>query len=190
MSGRENLCSKAEWLVNQGGFGEFVRLHHTFVYALPASLASEHAAPLMCAGASVYPCFKLNGVRSGQRVGVVGIGGLGHLALQFARAWGVHVTALSSTPDKDAEARRFGAHDFVCTADRAALLKSHTHHFDFLLVTVSQTLDWSTYLALVRNGGTICCVGIPGLSVTLPSSFDFITRELHFVGSGGCSRTN
>ena len=190
VAGKENLCKKTEWLVNQGGFGAYVRLHCTFVFALPPSMPSELAAPLMCAGSTVYPPFKLNNVKAGQRVAVVGIGGLGHLALQFARAWGTEVTALSTSKDKEAEAKKFGAHHFVSTADTAAVLKTHTQYFDFMLVTVTAQIDWAFYLALLRNGATLCCCGIPGAQINLPSALDFVTRELHLVGAGGCSRTH
>lgn len=173
----------------RGGFGEYVRLHHSLVFILPESLSNEYAAPLMCAGATVFAPLKVNNVKPTQRVAIVGIGGLGHLALQIARAWGTNVTALSTTQDKEAEAKKFGAHHFVATANKDEVLKTCKHSFDFILVTVPAALDWGFYLSLLRNGGTLCIVGVTAEMVIKPSA-DLVVRELKIVGGASCSRAN
>ena len=118
VSGQENLCARevATCVDQHGGFAERIRVDGRFAFPIPESLASEHAAPLLCGGVTVYAPLS-RWVRPAMRVGVVGIGGLGHLALQFARAMGCEVTAISTNPEKEAEARSFGAHRFVATRE-------------------------------------------------------------------------
>ena len=115
------------------------------------------------------------------RVGVVGIGGLGHLALQFARAMGCEVTAISSTPDKEAEAHSFGAHRFVATKEKGAL-RSAASSLDFVLSTVYATPDWEGLLAALRPNGTLCLVGgKPGAGKSTATSlakWDALNRNL------------
>lgn len=187
-SGRDNLCGKATWTVMRGGFGEYVRMHQDFVFVLPASLPNEYAAPLMCAGATVFGPFRVNNVRPTQRVGIVGIGGLGHLALQIARAWGTEVTAFSTSIDKEAEAKKFGAHRFVATADKDAMVKANKQYFDFILVTVPAALDWGAYLSMLKSGGTLCIVGVTAAEMVIKPSADMVIRELKVVGGASSSR--
>src|SRR5512139_2529524 len=117
-TGDENLCprNEATCVDHHGGFADRIRVDGRFAFPIPDALASENAAPLLCGGATVYSPLR-RWVKPPMRVGVVGIGGLGHLALQFARAMGCEVTAISSSPDKAAEARGFGAHHFLATRE-------------------------------------------------------------------------
>jgi len=159
IAGDENLCAHnvATCVGNHGGFADRVRLDGRFAFPIPEALASENAAPLLCGGATVYSPLR-RWVKPAMRVGVVGIGGLGHLGLQFARAMGCEVTALSSTPDKEAEARGFGAHHFLATREPKAL-RSAASSLDFILSTVFATPDWDGLLGALRPNGVLCLVG-------------------------------
>ena len=158
--GDENLCaeSRATCVGNHGGFADRIRTDSRFAFAIPETLASENAAPLLCGGATVYSPLKHYGVVPPMRVGVIGIGGLGHLALQFANAFGCEVTAFSSTPEKEKEARDFGAHRFVASANPASL-KNVVGSLDFILSTV--------YLSLLRPNGKLCFVGVPAAPIQI-----------------------
>ncbi len=160
-AGHENLCAQSEdtCVDHYGGFADRVRVDGRFAFPLPDALASENAAPLLCGGVTVYAPLR-RWVRPPMRVGVVGIGGLGHLALQFARAMGCEVTAISSTPDKEPEARSFGAHRFLAARERSAL-RSAESTLDFVLSTVFVPQDWGGLLRALRPNGVLCFVGAP-----------------------------
>ena len=159
IAGDENLCAQnvATCVGNHGGFADRVRLDGRFAFPIPEGIASENAAPLLCGGATVYSPLR-RWVKPSMRVGVVGIGGLGHLGLQFAAAMGCEVTAISSTPDKEAEARGFGAHHFLATREPKAL-RSAASSLDFILSTVFATPDWDALLGALRPNGVLCLVG-------------------------------
>jgi len=161
VSGQENLCARevATCVDQHGGFAERIRVDGRFTFPIPEALSSEHAAPLLCGGVTVYAPLS-RWVRPSMRVGVVGIGGLGHLALQFARAMGCEVTAISSSPDKEAEARSFGAHRFVATREAKAL-RAAAQTLDFVLSTAFLAPDWKALLRTLRPNGVLCLVGAP-----------------------------
>jgi len=180
--GDENLCASnvATCVSNYGGFADRIRLDGRFAFPIPESLASENAAPLLCAGATVYSPLR-RWVKPSMRVGVVGIGGLGHLALQFARAMGCEVTAISSTPDKEDEARSFGAHRFLATREAKAL-SSAASSLDFILSTVFVTPDWDALLGALRPNGVLCLVG--ATSEPLPvQAFALLVGQKSVTGS-------
>ena len=158
--GEEQLCAKAQptCVGRNGGFAEKVRVNSRFAVAIPAGLESESAAPLLCAGITVYSPLQNYGVRPSSRVGVIGIGGLGHLGIQFAKAFGAEVTAFSTSKDKEEEAKTLGAHNFVNTRDTGAL-KKMAGSFDLLLSTVSADQDWQGYIGALRPKGVLCVVG-------------------------------
>ena len=160
MSGDHNLCPSAEGIMigRPGGFADKVRAQAHWVTPLPEGIGRADAGPLFCGGITVFNPIILNNVRPTQRVGVIGIGGLGHMALQFLRAWGCEVTAFSTTPDKEAEARAFGAHHFVSTHDGAALEKL-TGSFDLILDTVNVDLSWDLYIQALSPKGKLHLVG-------------------------------
>jgi uncharacterized zinc-type alcohol dehydrogenase-like protein len=166
-SGEENLCERAEatCVGHHGGFADRVRVDGRFAFPLPEALAPENAAPLLCGGVTVYAPLQ-RWARPAMRVGVVGIGGLGHLALQFARAMGCEVTAFSSTPDKEPEARSFGAGHFVATSEPKAL-RSVASTLDVVLSTVYVPQDWSGFLRALRPNGVLCFVASPPEPVKL-----------------------
>ena len=182
LAGDENLCaaSQATCVFNHGGFADRVRLDGRFAFAIPDALASDAAAPLLCGGATVYAPLR-RWARSPMKVGVVGIGGLGHLALQFARAMGCEVTALSSSPDKEPEARSFGAHRFLATRERNAL-RSAASSLDFVLSTVFADQDWPALVGTLKPNGVLCVVGGPPEPISVPA-FALIGAQKTIAGS-------
>ncbi|MCO5994514.1 NAD(P)-dependent alcohol dehydrogenase [Actinoallomurus rhizosphaericola] len=184
LSGRQQLCPTKDNVVVRGTGGAFaghVRASDwRHVQPIPDVIASEHAGPFLCAGTTVFPPLLHHGVRPTDRVAVVGIGGLGHLAIQFLVKWGCHVTAISSTPAKRDDAHRFGAHDFVATAEGAGLERV-SNSFDFVLSTVSADLPWDAYLATLRPRGRLCVLGLPSGALTI-SPLSLLPGERTIVG--------
>lgn len=158
--GEDNLCagSQATCLGHHGGFADAIVTDGRFAFPIPDALASAEAAPLLCAGITVFAPLRRHGAAQGKRVAVLGIGGLGHLGLQFAAKLGAAVTALSSTVAKRDDASRFGAAEFLDTSDATDMLNAR-RSLDFILSTVNVDLPWSDYLKLLRPGGTLCFVG-------------------------------
>lgn len=158
VQGLEQLCAEAvDTCVNRpGGYANAIQIDARFAHPIPDNLESVNAAPLMCAGVTVYS--PLCSVASSARVGVIGIGGLGHLALQFADKMGRDVTALSTSPDKEAEARAFGAAHFIATRDETQM-RAARGTLDVLISTVTVDLKWSDYMRLLRPNGRLIFVG-------------------------------
>ena len=167
--GEENLCPQAQptCVRRQGGYADAVRVNARFALKLPEKLESEHTAPLLCAGITVYNPLRLHGINASSRVGIIGIGGLGHIALQFARAFGAEITAFSTSAAKEEETRKLGAHHFVNTRE-SKTLKGLAGSFDFLLSTINADQDWPSYIAALRPHGTLCFVGVPPSPASLP----------------------
>jgi len=169
MSGNHNLCHSAEGVIvgRHGGFANKVRAHKGWIIPLPEGINPKTAGPLFCGGITVFNPIIENNIQPTDRVGVVGIGGLGHLALRFLRAWGCEITAFSTSPEKEAEARELGAHHFVNTHDRDALVKL-TNSFDMILVAVNVEIDWNVYINGLRPKGKLHIVGAaPSVSATV-----------------------
>ena len=181
--GMENLCpsSEATCVRRHGGYASRVRGNVRFVFPIPEALESENAAPLLCGGITVYNPLRSHGVNPSSRVGVVGIGGLGHLAVQFARVFGAEVTAFSTSSAKEAEAREMGAHQFVNTRETRHL-KEVAGTLDFILSTVNADQDWSIYIQALRPTGTLCFVGVPPSAVSL-HAFPLISGIRTVTGS-------
>jgi len=160
LTGNHSLCASAipTVLGRYGGFSERVRATDEWVIPIPEKLKAEAAGPLLCGGVTVFnPMVKFN-VKPTDRVGVIGIGGLGHLALLFLDAWGCEVTAFSSHPDKEGEARKFGADHFVNSRDCDSLSKL-ANSFDYIISTVDVPLDWGSFLNALRPQGRLHFVG-------------------------------
>lgn len=158
--GEENLCPNLQntTVDNYGGFAESIRVDSRFCFPIPDALSSENAAPLLCAGITVFePLFRHN-ITARQHVGVIGIGGLGHLGVQFAKALGCEVTAFSSSESKKDEAMQLGATHFVNSRERGEVKKMRGE-LDFIISTVSVNLDWNEYLRCLKHNGTLCFVG-------------------------------
>ncbi|WP_172679641.1 NAD(P)-dependent alcohol dehydrogenase [Pseudomonas sp. Pf153] len=167
---------------HRGGFADFLTCDARFVFAIPDALPSPMAAPLFCAGQTVFTAL-LHGTRPDMRVGVLGIGGLGHLAIQFASKFGCTVTALSSSEDKKAQAMELGARHFH-TLDPATL-HAQENTLDFLLVTASNDQDWASAIALLRPRGTLCFAGMPNPITLDIAAMTYKTLTVSTANVGG-----
>jgi alcohol/geraniol dehydrogenase (NADP+) len=181
--GMENLCPASEGTCvrRHGGYASRVRANARFVLPIPEALPSEQAAPLLCGGITVYNPLRTHGINPSSRVGVVGIGGLGHLAIQFARVFGAEITAFSSSPAKENEARELGAQRFVNTRETKAL-REVAGSLDFILSTVNGDQDWGIYMQALRPTGTLCFVGVPHSPVAV-QAFPLIAGLRSITGS-------
>ena len=183
LGGDQNLCSQGEGTIvgRHGGFANRVRSHWIWTTPLPDSLSGETAGPLFCGGITVFSPILEFGVRPTDRVGVIGIGGLGHLALQFLNKWGCEVTAFTSTPDKVDELSALGAHRIVNSRDSSAL-KSEAGKFDFILSTVAVPMEWSDYINALAPRGRLHTVG--AVSEPIPvGAFPLIMAQRSISGS-------
>lgn len=168
--GEENFCAQAQptCVGRHGGYAEAIRVNARFAVKLPEGLESQTAAPLLCAGITVYQPLRAAGINPSSRVGVIGIGGLGHLALQFARAFGAEVTAFSTSHGKEDEAMALGAHRFVNSRDSKALQALEGTQ-DLIVSTINAAQEWGAWVAALRPHGTLCLVGVPPQPVSVPA---------------------
>lgn len=165
VSGRQQLCNDSESTIvgRHGGFADRVRAGWEWVFKLPDKLDPLSSGPLFCGGATVFSPINDFGVKPTDKVGVIGIGGLGHLALQFLNAWGCEVTAFTSSESKTDEAKKLGAHHVVDSTKKSELKKLEGS-FDFILNTVNVPLDWDSFIAaLAPMAG--CIMSAPFLSL-------------------------
>lgn len=169
LSGENQVCPKrkATCIGHHGGFANQMTADSRFIYAIPDGLDSASAAPLLCAGATVYAPLRRWKMQASQKVAVVGIGGLGHLAIQFANAFGCHVTAISSSEDKKHEALSFGAKHFVTLDQLSAHPRELTQSFDLILSTPHGDLDWDLLCSLLTPTGVLCLLGRPSTPIHL-----------------------
>jgi uncharacterized zinc-type alcohol dehydrogenase-like protein len=160
MGGNHNLCPTVQPTIigHHGGFADRVRCQAAWAVPLPEKIALAKAGPLFCAGITVFNPMTQFGVKPTDRVGVIGIGGLGHLALQFLNKWGCEVFAFTSSDSKQAEAIKLGAHATVNSRD-AAQLKKVAGSLDFVISTVNAGMDWSMYLNTLAPKGRLHFVG-------------------------------
>jgi uncharacterized zinc-type alcohol dehydrogenase-like protein len=166
--------------LTRGGYSTLITVDEAYAFTIPKGMVPERTAPLLCAGTTTYSPMRHLGVRKGSQVGVVGLGGLGHIAVKFASAMGARVTVLSHSPEKEEDARRLGAEGFVATGDPAALVK-HASSFDFILNTVSAKHDYNSYLNLLGYEGTMVLLGVPEPSPV--AAFALQGNRLRLVGS-------
>lgn len=159
MTGNHNLCPEGVGTIvgRHGGFADRVRCHHAFAVPIPEGVALESAGPLFCGGITVFDPIRLY-AKPTDRVGVIGIGGLGHMALKFASAWGCHVTAFTSTDAKAQEAREMGAHQIINSRDEKAL-EGAAGSLDLILSTVNVPLDWEAYINTLGPDGRLHILG-------------------------------
>lgn len=182
MSGDHNMCAEVVGTIvgRHGGFANKVRCDAAWAIPLPGDVDPAKAGPMFCGGVTVFNPIVQNGITARDRVGVVGIGGLGHMALQFLHAWGCEVTAFSTSAGKEEEARRLGADRFVNTRDPdglAAIARS----LDMVLVTVNAELDWEAYIKSLRPRGKLHIVGVvPSVTV---SGFSLLDGQKSIGGS-------
>ena len=161
LSGNQNMCDNAVGTIvgRYGGFADIVRASAPSVIKLPSGINGDNAGPLFCGGITVFNPFVQYSISPTASVGVIGIGGLGHMALQFARAWGCHVTAFTSTESKQEEALKLGAHDTINSRDPQAIQKA-ANSFDLILSTVNVKLDWNAYLETLKPSGRLHTLGV------------------------------
>ena len=172
-----------------GGYAEHIIVKEHFVLHLPTHLPLPSLAPLLCAGITTYSPLRHWKVGAGQKVGVVGLGGLGHMGIQFAHALGAHTYAITTSPHKKADALKLGAEDIIVSKDPSAMAQ-HANSFDFILSTISAPYDLSAYLNLLKRDGTIVIVGAPNKPTEL-GIFDLIPGRKTIAGSlvGGIQET-
>ena len=171
---------------HHGGLADKLRIDGRFTFALPDDMDSAVAAPLLCGGATVYAPLQRFGVTATTSVAVIGIGGLGHMALMMLRALGCEATAFSTSPGKRDEALAMGATDFGASTDPKELRK-HFGRFDLILSTVHAKLDWTTYLQTLRPNGTLCLLGMPPGVIQVPPAL-LVTGHRSITGSDIASR--
>jgi D-arabinose 1-dehydrogenase-like Zn-dependent alcohol dehydrogenase len=162
-----------------GGFSSSVVADSRFAYLLPDTMPSEVAAVLMCAGITVYNPLHSYAKQSPQKIGIIGMGGLGHLAIQFAHALAYEVTVISSSPTKKEEALAFGADHFVVSDDKASF-RELEFNFDLLLCTAHGDINWGWLLTILKKRGKLVLVGFPDVVL---NSTDLVAHELSIVGS-------
>src|SRR5580698_6203540 len=172
-----------------GGYANNIVVDERYVHTLSPKLDMAAAAPLLCAGITTYSPLRHWKVGPGKRVGIVGLGGLGHMGLKFAHSLGAHVVQFTTSASKTADAKRLGADDVVLSNDADAM-KKELNSFDFILDTVSAVHDVNAYLNLLRLDGTMCLVGLPDAPVSI-TPFSIITNRRSFAGSmiGGMPET-
>jgi uncharacterized zinc-type alcohol dehydrogenase-like protein len=172
-----------------GGYSTSIVVDEAFGLRVPAGLDLAATAPLLCAGITTYSPLRHWQVGPNQKVGIVGLGGLGHMAVKFARAFGAHVVLFTTSPGKVADGLRLGAHEVVLSKDADAL-KKHASSFDFILDAVSAQHDINTYLGLLKLDGTLTLVGAPEHPLPV-AAFNLLLPRRNFAGSaiGGIAET-
>ncbi len=189
LQGRFNLCPQLQptLIGRHGGFAERVRAHWVWVMPLPDGLEVADCGPLLCGGITVFAPLREFGIPPTARVGVVGIGGLGHMALKFCKAWGCEVTAFTSSDSKAEEARAFGAHRVVATHDASAVA-GLAGRLDLIIDTVNVTLDWNGLLGALAPNGRLHVVGAVLEPMAIPA-FALLLGQKSVSGSPTGSRS-
>jgi len=184
LQGQEQLCREigncGTW-EPYGGFASSVVVDGRFAYPLPAGMPSEMGAVLMCAGISVYTPLRTYAAEGSLKVGIIGVGGLGHLAIQFAHALGCEVTAISSSPRKEEDALKFGADHFLLGEDEASMRQVRLT-FDLLLNTSHAKCDWTALLYSLKTNGRLAVVGFPDGHVTF-DPLELVVHQFSMTGS-------
>ena len=173
-----------------GGYSSHIVVDESFVLRIPGSLDLAASAPLLCAGITTYSPLREWGAGPGKRVGVVGLGGLGHMGVKLASAMGAEVVLFTTSPGKAADAKRLGATETVVSSDRAAM-KRQAGKLDFILSTVAASHDLDAYLELLRRDGTLCLVGVPERAHPSPGVANLVFWRRRLAGSliGGIRET-
>jgi uncharacterized zinc-type alcohol dehydrogenase-like protein len=158
MTGTYNAKDRVDGTTTFGGYSKSIVVAEPYVLRIPDGLDMARAAPLLCAGITTYSPLKNWNVRAGSRVGVIGLGGLGHMGVKFAKALGAEVTMITSSPEKGADAQKLGADKVLVSSDKTAM-KAAARSFDFLLDTIPVAHEMTPYLQLLDRKGTLCIVG-------------------------------
>lgn len=163
-----------------GGYASYIVVDENYVVSLPDSVPLQEAAPLMCAGITVYQPLALWGVTAGTRVGIVGLGGLGHMAIKLAKLRGAHVTTISQSPNKEQDARDLGTDDFILSHDEVAM-EAAMESLDIVINTASGVTNLDAYLQLLRLDGTMVNTGLPNAPLSF-SAFHLTRRRRRVAG--------
>jgi alcohol dehydrogenase (NADP+) len=200
LAGEEQYCNN-EWIltynspdhilggVTYGGYSDGITVDQNYVLRIPNGLDPAGAAPLLCAGITTYSPLHHWGVKKGQKVGIVGLGGLGHMGLKFAKALGAHVVLFTTSPGKTADAVRLGADEVVISKNADEMAK-HANSFNFILDAVSADHDLNAYLNLLKLDGTLTLVGAPEKPASV-AAFNLLLKRRRLAGSaiGGIRET-
>ncbi|MCQ8182749.1 NAD(P)-dependent alcohol dehydrogenase [Methylomonas sp. SURF-1] len=197
---QEQFCENAVFTYNSpdphtgkmtyGGYSNQIVVDQDFVLRVPPALDLAATAPLLCAGITTYSPLRRWRIDAGHRVGIVGLGGLGHMGLKFAKAFSAEAVLFTTSPDKEADARRLGADDVVVSSDPDAM-RGYQKRFDFILNTVAASHDLDPYLALLKRDGVMCLVGVPEKPHPAPNIGNLIFQRRVLAGSliGGIRET-
>jgi len=189
MTGTYNGYERDKVTIAQGGYSTQIVCDERWVYHVADTLSLPGVAPLLCAGITTYSPLKYADVKPGDKVAVAGLGGLGHMGVKFAAALGADVTVISSSPSKEKDAKKLGAHHFVLSTDEIAM-KKHESYFDVVLDAVSGNHDYEIYLKLLGVQGKLLVVGLPAEDPKV-NSFELIKNHRCIIGSmiGGTKET-
>ena len=174
----QDVVNNASWKP-YGGFSSSISVNGIFAYKLPDGMPSEEASVLMCAGITVFTPLFNNRNNDQQRIGIVGVGGLGHLAIQYARALGFEVTAISTSPTKRGESLALGAHRFLLINDKEQE-REYGYYFDLILCTAHGSVDWVSMLEILKKRGRLILTGFPDMNF---KPVDLVAHELSISGS-------
>lgn len=199
LDGEEQMCEKgASFTYNSleqdkvtrtfGGYSTQITADEKYVVSVPESIPFAAAAPLLCAGITTYSPLKHFGIKPGDKVGVVGLGGLGHMGVKIAKAMGAHVTVISHSPSKRDDAMKLGADDFLATKDESVFAEN-ARRFNFILNTISANHDYNAYLGMLKRHGSMVLVGLPDPQMI--SAFSLVSGNKSLSGSmiGGIAET-
>ena len=191
-SGRRILtynCLDHQGQPTYGGYSQQIVVDEHFVLRIPDAIPLKNAAPLLCAGITLYSPLREWGAGPGKKVGIIGLGGLGHMGVKLAHAMGAHVTVLSHSPSKKADALRLGADEFLNTNERSEM-RAAKGTFDLIINTVSANIDMNAYLNLLKVDGTLVLVGLPENPISI-GAFSLTAARRRLAGSqiGGIRET-
>jgi uncharacterized zinc-type alcohol dehydrogenase-like protein len=189
MSATYNSYEQDKKTPTYGGYSTQVVVDENYVLKVSPKLPLEAVAPLLCAGITTYSPLRHWKIGKDHKIGVLGLGGLGHMAVKFGSAFGAEVTMLSTSASKEADAKRLGAQNFALTSNEE-VMKKLAHHFDYIIDTVSAPHNYSAYLNTIKTDGTLICVGVPPEPMKVPG-FDLLLQRRSIGGSliGGIAET-
>jgi alcohol dehydrogenase (NADP+) len=188
--GTYNGIDRVSGELTYGGYSTKIVVDEAFVLRIPDNLDPAATAPLLCAGVTTYSPLRTWGAGPGKKVGVIGLGGLGHMGVKLASAMGAHVVLFTTSPSKIEDAKRLGAHEVVISKN-AEEMRAHTNSFDFLLNTVAAQHDLNPFIELLKRDGTMTLVGAPEHDHPSPQVFGLIMKRRRIAGSliGGIAET-
>jgi uncharacterized zinc-type alcohol dehydrogenase-like protein len=192
LRGNENLCDENQALIvtGPGGFADYLMVDSRFAFPIPKGIDSKIAGPLLCAGITVYAALRNAGMSSGQEIGILGIGGLGHMAVQFAKKLGNRVIVFTTSQDKAEFAHKMGA-DEAIVVGKGEIPQAPSSKLDILLSTVPAALDWAPYIDFLDSDSALAFVGLPDAPLSIPL-FPLLMKQRRIVTSliGGRAMIN